>query len=256
MKARLSVTTIDWWCTWDESTLDQLVTKLTHREPETEAKLRGTAFHEALAMLSTLGRGVDYVSTDSIQARGFTFDFNSVDVQLESVPPYQTELKIERRVDDQVDCGPGDEITVVGKTDRLAGHVVDDHKTTKRFDAERLLDSLQWRFYLWLTGCDVFRWHVYEMRPSVSPRAAFAAWLGRFEDWRDNPPATELVDDLRRYSVVGYHQLEAYRYDGLEADCVRHINQLLGVIRLACESGMLDPKRVGMPRKASDSVLV
>jgi len=248
LKARLSITTIDWWLSWEEATLYELQGKLTHRQPQTEAMLRGIAFHEALAHLSSLCEGADYTTTDSIDSRGFTFDFNGVEIQIESVSPYQTELKIERRIDSSLlDTEIGSEITLVGKVDRIDGSTVEDHKTTSHFDAERLLASWQWRFYLWLTGADVFRWHVYEMKPMETPRKAFAAWLKRFDDWRDNPPAEELAAALRRYKVTNYHQLEAARYPNLEAECLGAMDQFLRAVNLLCDAGNLDPGRVGIP---------
>jgi hypothetical protein len=84
-------------------------------------------------------------------------------------------------------------LQVTGCVDVLDGKRVDDHKTTGRFDPERYLSGCQWKFYLDLLGADVFRWNVFEIR-ELEPRV---------------------------YEVADMQMLEAYRYPGLHADCLR-----------------------------------
>ena len=238
MKARLSVSLIDWWLGCEDNTLEQLQHKLDHREPDTEAKLRSVAFHRAIEKIAQAGDG-QYNRAD---ADGFSFDFSDFEVDFDQFVASRAELKLEVPL-----LLDSHELTLVAKVNRLAEGVVEDHKTTSHFDAERLRSGWQWKFSLWLARADVFRWHVYEMTPAETPRKAFKAWLDRFDDWRDNPPAEELVRGLRRYKVTGYQQLEVGRYDGLEDDCRGALRGFLRAVELLVDHDLIDPERIVVP---------
>jgi hypothetical protein len=98
------------------------------------------------------------------------------------------ELSAAREVRGYRQYGP---LLVTGQTDDLHGRIIRDHKTTAKFDAESYLGGCQWKFYLDLFEANVFTWNVFEI--------------------------TETAE--RTYRVGSPHQLTAYRYPELRADC-------------------------------------
>lgn len=55
------------------------------------------------------------------------------------------------------------EFTINGRVDIINGNEVEDVKTTEREpDATAYIDSCQWKCYLLATGCNVFRYQVFE----------------------------------------------------------------------------------------------
>lgn len=173
MRARVSdLESFRYWREQEDQTVDDLIARLTSFQPS-EAMLAGTAFHAAL---ETAQPG-DY---DTLYANGFTFHLPEGTL---SLPPIR-ELRM---------FGNYGPLVVTGQVDILTGKRVEDHKTTGRFDPERYLAGYQWRYYLDLSGADVFRWNVFEIA-EVKPRV---------------------------YQVADVQFLEQHRYPGLHADCER-----------------------------------
>jgi hypothetical protein len=137
---------------------------------------RGTAFHAALEKAAT----GEY---STVSANGYTFTF-TCDAAI--VLPKTRELRMSK------DYGG---IIVSGQCDGIAGRVIDDHKTTEQFDAERHLTGWQHKFYMDIFDADIFRWHVWEMR--------------------------EVKEENGFYDVYAYHLLKQYRYPEMEEDCRR-----------------------------------
>lgn len=130
----------------EESTLDDLIRRLAHKEPPTPQMAAGHAF--AKLMEHAGERSLDVEEVD-----GWTFTFD-LDAEL-ALPPVR-ELKAEVLFDT-----PSGPVTLVGKCDALDGIVVRDQKLTERFDAERYTDSLQWRCYLEMFGARSFAYDVF-----------------------------------------------------------------------------------------------
>ena len=131
----------------EDADLADLVRQLRHLMPSTDAMEAGTALHAALERAEpgdykglTFG---DYI---------FSFETDAA-IDLPAI----REMKATRQylVDDVV-------VTLVGKVDAIHGKRIDDHKFTARFDADRYLDSYQWRIYLEVFGADRFRWNIFE----------------------------------------------------------------------------------------------
>jgi hypothetical protein len=192
---RISVSDLDsyrYWLADEESTLDDLVARLTHQAPPTPAMEAGRAFAKFMEHVDQ-GTDVPQATVD-----GWTFDFAPLgDVTLDM--PDVRELKAE--VVFQTPDGP---VTLVGKVDGLDGVTVHDQKLTERWDAERYIDSLQWRSYLLMFGAQRF---VYDVFIASYDRA-----------------------DPRLVHVRGYEKMPFYAYEGMRGDVQRAVEGLARVI--------------------------
>lgn len=183
MLARVSsIETFRRWRLDEEATPEDLVTRLTAFQP-TEAMQAGTAFHRALE-LATEG---EY---EWLEANGYRFRMTQSFDIYEPMPTL--ELPAIREVRASGQYGP---LTVTGKFDAMHGKRIIDHKTTASFKPEGYFEGCQWRFYLDIFGCDVFRWNVFELTP--------------------------VRDEGRCYFVKPPHILEQYRYPGMHDDCMQ-----------------------------------
>ena len=149
---RVSATDIDqlrYFRGEDEMELAELIARLKHLMPSSEAMEAGTALHLAL-------ENAIPGDFDRLQADGFTFTFET---DAEIALPVIREMKATREylIDDV-------QVTLVGKVDAIHGRRIDDHKFTAKFDPDRYLDSYQWRIYLEVFGADTFRWNIFEAR--------------------------------------------------------------------------------------------
>ena len=163
------------WRSDPDADLGELIAQLEWNGAESEAMKVGTAFHKALE-LATDGE------TDSIEAMGYTFKFPS-DIEI-SIPEFR-EFRLSKVY--QVD---GRDVTVTGQVDGLHGLRIEDHKTTRRFDADRYMEGFQWRLYLDIFKANHFRWNVFE-----------------------------IADAGEYYEVKSLHKLDQYRYPELADDC-------------------------------------
>lgn len=162
------------WSGMDNVGVDWILNRLASDEP-TEKMQKGTAFHKALEMAEP---GNDCYT---LCALGYTFHI-LCDVDL-TLPPLR-EIKLRKQYGD---------LTVSGTLDGLCGNTVTDYKTTEQFDGERYMESLQWRFYLDLSGADRFDYQVFQMKEKKE----------------------------KEYEVYGHHKLTQYRYADLHSDCLK-----------------------------------
>ena len=196
---RVSATDIDalrWFRDDEEADLAALLDQLRRKLPPTESMLAGTALHKALEMAPD-------GEFKGLAADGYTFSFET-DAELD-VPAIR-EMKAERDY-----LADNCLVTLVGKVDGIHGRRIDDHKFTSRYDAERYLDSYQWRIYLSIFDADEFRWNVFEGRESAP----------------------------KNYIIHNIHSLRMHRYPGMEADIMRELEQFVAFAR-----GYL-PERIG-----------
>jgi hypothetical protein len=161
------------WKAGEDLDVGWLLNKLTTDEPSPKM-LAGTAFHQALE----LSDGTDAYT---LHALGYTFHI-LCDIDL-ALPPVR-EVQLSRQYGDLI---------VNGRLDGLSGNTVIDYKTTEQFDADRYMESLQWRFYLDLSGADRFNYQIFQMSE-----------------------CGELT-----YEVYAYHALTQYRYADLHKDCAK-----------------------------------
>lgn len=169
---------------WDaDLTTEEFVKKLTDPFYDNEAMKVGRAFHKMLE----LAQPGEYTELES---EGYTFELPDGELELPSI----RELR----------CGMAyGELYVSGQVDGLEGLRVDDHKTTKNFNAENYFDGWQWRFYLDIFEADLFRWNVFPVEPAKRRE-------GR-----------SMVEIPGRYIVSPPQIIEQRRYAGLHRDCER-----------------------------------
>jgi hypothetical protein len=175
------------WQDRDDGSLEDLRRKLRHEEPPTPQMEAGRAFAK---MWETMRPGAVEVA----EVEGWTFDMGDLEAVFQ-LPPVR-ELKAEFVMDT-----PSGPVTLVGMCDGLDGTTVHDQKLTERWDAEKYLDSLQWRVYLFLFGCRKFQYDVF---------------VGRYQG--------------KTVKINEYHPLEFYRYPGLEDDVRAAVNELAEII--------------------------
>lgn len=190
-RLRVSATDIDafrYFRDDDEADLSALIAQLRRLMPSTDAMEAGSALHTALEHAQP-GDHKGFTSGE------YTFSFET-DAEIDL--PEIREMKATRdyQVRDVI-------VTLVGKVDGLHGNRVDDHKFTARFDADRYLNSYQWRIYLEIFEADAFRWNIFE--------------------------ATESAP--KNYLIRHFHQLHMHRYPGIGDDVVREIGAFVDFAR-------------------------
>jgi hypothetical protein len=168
--------------------LDELLRRLRKQEPPTPAMLAGTAFHKAL---ETAEPGM----FDGFAIDGYMFSFET-DAELDLPAIREMKLTREYTID-------GCEVTLVGKVDGIHGKRVDDHKLTEKYDAEKYLESHQWRVYLEVFHADEFRWNIFEAKESAP----------------------------RHYLIRAVHQLTANRYPGIGEAVERELHRFVAFAR-------------------------
>lgn len=160
------------WRENEDAELEPLLATLRGENPPTESMLAGSALHKALEL-------ADEGERDTLSADGYEFVITAnIDLALPKC----------REIFATKDYGP---IVISSRVDVLDGKRVEDHKATSRFDPDRFLNGYQWRFYLDIFGCDVFRWNVFEIS-ELKPKV---------------------------YEVRNFHRLEQCRYPALAMDC-------------------------------------
>jgi len=155
------------WEEWQEKLL-------LPASPQMEA---GKAFHSAL-------EHVDVGEVPTLESDGYLFDFSQ----------FNGELALGQVGEIPVSQKYGD-LLVRGRCDDVTGSTVTDYKLTfSSFDAERYLESFQWRFYLDMLKANRF---VYQV----------------FEGYQRRGAESDIVD------IKKLHTLRLYRYPEMEADC-------------------------------------
>lgn len=149
---RLSVTDLETFRHWkdrDDTTVEQLLAELRGQVEPSHQMQASRAFHQVLEHIKP-GEELSQLRHPD----GWIFDID-FDGEL-YIPPIR-ELKAERIW--QTPSGP---VTLVGKVDNLSGLTVADYKLSERFEAERYLDSYQWRAYLAMFSAQRFVYHVFQ----------------------------------------------------------------------------------------------
>ena len=196
---RVSVTAIDsymYFLSQENMTVEELLVRLRGEEPPNTQMRIGSALHKAL-------ENAQVGSVSYLDADGYRFLIQP-NVELELPALREFKLEGEYQISDSLS------IELVGKVDAFHGNTVWDHKSTGRFNADRLLEGYQWRFYLDLTGADVFQWNVFEVDQ---------------ENWSQ-------LDGLTAFNVFGFHTLRQYRYKGMEQDCRDKLKEFAGFLGL------------------------
>lgn len=139
------------WLLKEDATLEDMLSYITGTE-ETEAMRKGTAFHGALETACTGDKW------ERVRSGEYTFIFSG-DFEIKLAPIREWRQCKNYMVD-------GKPIVITGKVDALFGKRIDDHKTTREFDAEGYAEGYQWRLYLDIFNADLFRWNVLNVKKS------------------------------------------------------------------------------------------
>lgn len=124
-----------------EYTATDFVTRMTEPE-ESDAMIAGTALH-AVMERSAFGDLPNEIKQD-----GWAIIF---DIDAEIMLPAMREVPV---------CREHKGIKLHGRVDAMGAHTVHDIKTTQSIDADRYLDSAQWKAYLYMTD---YRRFVYDI---------------------------------------------------------------------------------------------
>ena len=206
---RVSVTDVDAYRYWrsHDLPLDNLRDRLLRKAPVTANLIVGRLLHSAL---ERGGEGhLEQIHGDD----GTVLRFE-LSAELELPAMREIPLSREYRV-------AGRTVELRGRVDGWDAYTVDDHKATSRFDPEPLVESLQWRFYLDMTGARRFRWNVFtvqEPRPARVPRGTseLAEWAA--------------ADEPTPWRVTALDRLEQWRYPGMERDCVSALEEFVVMV--------------------------
>lgn len=187
---RLSVSDLEslrYWKDRDDQDLDALLAKLRHEEPATQQMEAGAAFAK---LMENANEGVLLERT----VMPWTFDFRDLDATLALPPIRELKAEVPMRT-------PSGNVTLVGKVDCLHGRHVHDQKLTERWDAERYIDSLQWRAYLVMFEATAFTYDVFQARYNG-----------------------------HHITVTEYHPVTFYAYPSMKADVQRAVDELARVV--------------------------
>lgn len=203
---RISVSDLETYRYWkddEDGTLDELVARLTKKEPPTPQMQAGNAFAKVMERAKT-GSVLDVAAMD-----GWEFHF---EVETEIALPPVRELKAEVVFDT-----PSGPVTLVGKVDGIDGEI-HDQKLTEKFDAERYLDSLQWRCYLVMFNAQSFVYDVF--------RAKYERDKGSTDDEGEYTKG----EPTGKITVTEYHPVRFYTYPDIRADVQQALNELAAVV--------------------------
>lgn len=180
--------TVRYWRDREDTTIGMLISDLREGKTPTRQMEAGKAF--AKMWEHATESDLDVFSVD-----GWTFRFDgNMCAPVPSVRELQGELLF---------MTPHGPITLVGHCDGLDGREVRDQKLTEKWDAERYVDSLQWRAYLVMFDADRFVYDVF---------------VGRY-DSKGAPTVT----------ITEYHPVSFFTYPQLADDVQRAVDELAGI---------------------------
>jgi hypothetical protein len=96
-------------------------------------------------------------------------------------------------------------VLLTGHCDGLDGVTVHDQKLTRRWDAEKYIDSLQWRSYLAMFG---------------GSRFVYDVFVGKYDD----------AGGTNTVTIVDYHRLPLFAYEGMRGDVIKAVGRVAEVI--------------------------
>lgn len=198
---RISVSEIDSYRYWkgnEDVPLEKLLSDLRKKDPPSQDMLAGRALHK---IMETANEGeIKFAEMD-----GFTFDF-ALDEPL-SIPPIR-ELKGEIEIEG---------VTLVGVVDGFDGVTVNDYKLTGQFNAEKYIDSYQWRAYLMMFGANRFMYNVFVAAARLELLACHRNKHKEFQG--------------KKRIIHQLHNLPLFGYLGMESDVTREVLGLADIIK-------------------------
>jgi len=194
-----------YWRDQEDSTLDDLLARLRGDGPETDQMQAGRALAKFFEHADDNAYGEAHVD-------GWSFSF---EVDAEFTRPAHREL--EGSIVIETPSGP---VLLTGHCDGLAWRAVRDQKLTERWDAERYLDSLQWRAYLVLFDATSFTYDVFVGR-----------YQRRDTRTRFDPAGQDAWEEPgRMVTITEYHPMTFYAYPDMRRDVERAVAELAAII--------------------------
>lgn len=190
---RVSVSDVDAFRYWraNDLPMENLRARLLRTEPPSPAMAVGRLLH------SVLERSGE-AELDEVTGGGITLRF---ELDVEILLPHVREQFISKTY-----SVAGGEVEMRGRVDAMTRSAVEDHKTTSHFNPEALIDSMQWRYYLDMTGRPRFAWNVFTLREPL---------VGDPDVWR----------------VVGLDRVEQWAYPQMREDCEAALADFVMVVR-------------------------
>lgn len=209
---RLRVSNLDQWVNYLEPEIEAF--EVSTEEFISQLKREAPANDAMLAgtafhsLLERVKAGAEI--EDGVEVDGFTFRFDT-DYDL-YIPPVREEETPLRVFD--TPAGPA---SLQGRTDARDGWTVIDYKLTSRFNAERYGKSMQWRAYLLLTGARRFRYLAFENKRKE-----------------------------RDVVIRDIHELDFWRYDGMEEEVERRVRELAEFVYAHVPELVTEPEMEGV----------
>ena len=169
--------------------IEALIADLTHTAPPSPAMLAGRALAKIMEDPVLKREGLVSASMD-----GWDFLF---ECDCELPEPQASELKASIIIPTS-----SGNVLLTGKVDMITGRVIRDQKLTERWDAERYVDSLQWRAYLSMFKAQEFVYDVF---------------VGRYKD--------------QSVTVTEYHPMRFFSYPDMDKDVHRAVEELAYIVR-------------------------
>lgn len=171
MKFRISATTLEAYRFYltDEKeymSFERLKAQLLGLQETTPAMTRGTSLHELLELSyhDRLRHAWQENGQWYYRHLGHYWlkkEVDEIDYQNEGLNEIKTEY---------IFYDGEDEITLVAKADKVLAYEVLDYKTTRQFEADKYLNSVQWKIYVLAFGSQRFTYRVFEIAEANSKR--------------------------------------------------------------------------------------
>jgi hypothetical protein len=193
---RVAVTELDAYRNYKangtQEAFDQLIHRLLYRSRGTLWMEAGSAFHSALEVQQPCD------NVTELRHDGYLFTISpEISVTLDLPPVRECWCRGYYTID-------GIEVILTGKVDAAFGKRIDDHKLMGRFNPLAMLETYQWRAYLMLMGCNVFRWNCF----------IYSA---------DERAECFMIQEIQTF--------ECYRYPGMEADVLAELADFVRFVR-------------------------
>lgn len=168
-----------------EYTAEEFIKRMT-THAESPQMAAGTAVHN---LVEDVGYGVLPVHADM---NGWHVHF---DLDADAAVPLSREVPLFREHNG---------IPLYGRCDAISANAVHDIKTTSAIDADRYLDSYQWRAYLWMSGRQRFVYDIFRVK---------------------------VEDDIKVVTVLEYVPLKLTAYPNLARDVERLLEEFDACIK-------------------------
>ena len=155
----------------------------------------GTDFHEGI--MSRQDPGLPFLWPDSMKSQdaSYEWDMGECEAPIPTGPTASKVGAVHERFTQSMIMEDGQRVALTGEVDLIIGDSVVDFKVSERAgEHERYLDSMQWKAYLWLTGCTRFAYvgvHRGKIRRnnaiqvSRTRQTSFRGYEGLVEDLRE-----------------------------------------------------------------------